>query len=84
MFAMARAAVPKALTLGASLAAAPMAMAGQGKAQPVQIIINIDARGATPGVAQDIEKAIDKAMPHIEKRLAVLQEAKARSSNSGR
>jgi len=49
---------------------------------PIQIVINIDARGAAPGVEQNIEKAILKATPQIERQLQTIWERKARASNT--
>ena len=73
----------KTLTPALSLAAAPMAGA-RGVQQPIKITINIDARGAAPGVEQNIQKAVMQCIPQIEKALAASQERRARSSNSGR
>ena len=53
-------------------------------AAPIQITINIDARGAAPGVKTDIEKAILAAVPKIEKALEAAQDRRARASNTGR
>jgi hypothetical protein len=60
-----------AIAPGARSAAAPS----------VQIVINIDARGAAPGTEQNIKKAIMDAMPDIERRLAQSAAANARALN---
>jgi hypothetical protein len=54
------------------------------KSAPIHITINIDAKGASPGAAQDIQRAIQKAMPQIERALQVSQERRARASNTGK
>jgi len=60
-----------AIAPGARSAAAPS----------IQIVINIDARGAAPGAEQNIKKAIMDAMPDIERRLAQSAAANARAMN---
>jgi hypothetical protein len=69
-----------------ALAASPiMPLAGAGQAQqPIQIVINIDARGAAPGAEQNIRKELMKCLPDIERALAEAADRRARSSNYGR
>jgi hypothetical protein len=60
--------IAKAVTIMAATAA-PRAIAQQASYSKPQITINIDAKGAAPGVQQNIEAAIMKAIPKIEKAL---------------
>lgn len=74
----ARSVLAKGLTVGASVAAAPMALAGGIGKAPVQITIQVDARGAAPGAQLDIERAIMRTVPAIKRELARLGEADGR------
>ena len=79
-----RSTVPSLLAAG--IGAAPMLAAGaqaQGQ-QRVSITIQIDARGAAPGVEQDVDRAVRAAIPTIHRELARLDAAKGRSSFTSR
>jgi len=65
----ARSVLAKGLTVAASVAAAPMALAGGFGKAPIQITIQVDARGAAPGAQQDIERAIMRTVPAIKREL---------------
>jgi TP901 family phage tail tape measure protein len=67
----ARSVVSKGLTLGASIAAPALAPGAQGRSILIQI--QVDARGAAPGVQQDVERAIMKAAPALKRELERLQ-----------
>jgi hypothetical protein len=74
----ARSALGKGLAVGASvLVGSSPAMAG-GSARGITIEINVDARGAAPGVQQDIERAILKTVPAIKRELERLQAGDSR------
>lgn len=63
--------VPRMVGAGMTVAAAPLAFAGGmgGGRAPIQITIQVDARGAAPGVQQDIERAVMRTVPAIKREL---------------
>lgn len=76
---MARNAVPKLLTAGLAMAAAPLSMAASGGGKgPISITIHVDARGAAPGVEQGIQRAIMAAAPALKRELERLGESDSR------
>jgi len=81
-----RAAATTALTvLPAAAQALPKIPAASAPRQaPITINITIDAKGAAPGVKQDIEKTVLALVPKIEKALVASMERRDRASNTGR
>jgi len=71
----------KAATSIAMPAITALAPGARSAAAPIQIVINIDARGAAPSTELNIKKAIADAMPEIERRLAQSAERNARALN---
>jgi len=88
VFGKVKTALPSALAMTAQLATAPLNMAIKPLAPPktalqrnntpIQITINIDARGAAPGVEQNIKKQVLDMIPQIERALAQSAERAAR------
>ena len=66
------------LAATAKLAAAPLTALAPQASQPIQITINIDARGAAPGVEQNIKKEVLALIPQIERALEQSAARKAR------
>lgn len=74
-----RAVLGRGLAVGASLAAAPLSLAAGGAGRPsIQVTIQVDARGAAPGVGQEIERAILKAAPALKRELERLGDSDSR------
>jgi len=69
----ARSALGKGLAVGASVLVGSSPATAGGSARSITIQINVDARGAAPGVQQDIERAILRAAPALKRELERLQ-----------
>ena len=82
VFGKARAAIPKALAAGGALATAATAPYALAPA-PVQVTIHIDARGAAPGAEHNIEAAVRRMIPEIERALGKSAERAQRTRNLG-